>query len=100
MPRSANVCPRNRVRYTSSPIANLDERARSRGQGRQPRAAGAERLDAGEHPRTLLARRCRRCDRGSRTGAALDPNRADLALYGDTAGTQTSGVTPVPFPGR
>ena len=40
------------------PRANLDERARSRRQGRQPR--GARTLDAGEHTRTLLARRCRR----------------------------------------
>ena len=40
-----------------------DERARSRRPGRSPAQRGrsaAESLDAGEHTRTLLARRCRR----------------------------------------
>ena len=40
----------------SSSRANLDERARSRRQGRQPR--GARTLDGGKQPRTLPARRC------------------------------------------
>lgn len=49
---------------------------------------------------TWPARRCRRRNRDSRTGAVLDPNLPDLTLYGGPGVDADSGVGPVLLPGR
>ena len=76
------------VGTTSSARASLDERARSRRQGRRPREAGrsaATRLDAGEHTCTLLVGRCRRRPQYFAVGTSPEFGGCSRSPTGDRA---------------